>query len=152
MVPSVSSIPDQFQLPLSSPSFSTNMASPSWLTAALYNAVIEEAPRALLGIKQLLIGGEALSITHVLRGLALLPNTQIINGHGPTEGTTFTCCYPIARDLTDRPATSIPIGRPIGNTQVYILDQQRNPVPVGITGELYIGGDGLAGVISTDLN
>ena len=115
-----------------------------WLTAALYNAVIEEAPRALLGIKQLLIGGEALSITHVLRGLALLPSTQIINGYGPTEGTTFTCCYPIARDLTDRPATSIPIGRPIGNTQVYILDQQRNPVPVGITGELYIGGDGLA--------
>ena len=115
-----------------------------WLTAALYNAVIEEAPQALLGIKQLLIGGEALSVTHVLRGLALLPNTQIINGYGPTEGTTFTCCYPIARDLTDQPATSIPIGRPIGNTQVYILDQQRNPVPVGVTGELYIGGDGLA--------
>ena len=115
-----------------------------WLTAALYNAVIEEAPQALLGIKQLVIGGEALSVTHVLRGLALLPNTQIINGYGPTEGTTFTCCYPIPRDLTDQPATSIPIGRPIGNTQVYILDQQRNPVPVGVTGELYIGGDGLA--------
>ncbi len=115
-----------------------------WLTAALYNAVIEEAPQALLGIKQLLIGGEALSVTHVLRGLALLPHTQIINGYGPTEGTTFTCCYPIPRDLTDQSVTSIPIGRPIGNTQVYILDQQRNPVPVGVTGELYIGGDGLA--------
>ena len=115
-----------------------------WLTAALYNAVIEEAPQALLGIKQLLIGGEALSVTHVLRGLALLPHTQIINGYGPTEGTTFTCCYPIPRDLTDPSVTSIPLGRPIGNTQVYILDQQRNPVPVGVTGELYIGGDGLA--------
>jgi aspartate racemase len=115
-----------------------------WLTAALYNAVIEEAPQALLGVNQLLIGGEALSVTHVMRGLALLPNTQIINGYGPTESTTFTCCYPIPRDLIDQPVTSIPIGRPIGNTQVYILDQHRNPVPFGVTGELYIGGDGLA--------
>jgi len=115
-----------------------------WLTAALYNAVIEETPQALLGINQLLIGGEALSVTHVMRGLALLPNTQIINGYGPTESTTFSCCYPIPRDLINQPVTSIPIGRPIGNTQVYILDQHRNPVPIGVTGDLYIGGDGLA--------
>jgi amino acid adenylation domain-containing protein len=115
-----------------------------WLTAALYNSVVDEAPEALADIKQLLIGGEALSVAHVKLGLDLLPNTQIINGYGPTEGTTFTCCYPIPRDLFNQPVTSIPIGRPIGNTQVYILDPHLNPVPIGVSGELYIGGDGLA--------
>ncbi|MEW6737860.1 MAG: condensation domain-containing protein, partial [Acidobacteriota bacterium] len=75
--------------------------------------------------------------------LELLPSTEIINGYGPTESTTFTCCYHINGLVTDH-IRSIPIGRPIGNTQVYILDKRLLPVPVGIVGELYIGGDGLA--------
>jgi amino acid adenylation domain-containing protein len=114
-----------------------------WLTASLYNLVIDEAPWALLGVKQLLIGGEALSVTHVRKGLEFLPQTQIINGYGPTESTTFACCYRIPRTL-DAQCDSVPIGKPIGNTTVYILDSERNPVPVGVAGELYIGGDGLA--------
>ena len=114
-----------------------------WLTAALFNTVINEEPQTLSEVKQLLIGGEALSVSHVRKGLALLPNTEIINGYGPTEGTTFTCCYPIPRQLDDN-ASSIPIGKPIGNTQVYILDQHLHPVPTGVAGELHIGGDGLA--------
>ncbi|MGH7846680.1 MAG: non-ribosomal peptide synthetase [Candidatus Binatia bacterium] len=114
-----------------------------WLTASLFNTVIDEAPQALSGIAQLLIGGEALSVSHVRRALTLLPHTEIVNGYGPTEGTTFTCCYPIPRQLDDS-ASSIPIGRPIANTQVYVLDSHLAPVPVGVTGELYIGGDGLA--------
>ncbi len=114
-----------------------------WLTASLFNAVIDEAPEALRGVKQLLIGGEALSVAHVRRALELLPSTQIINGYGPTESTTFTCCYPIPR-LLDETTRSIPIGSPIGNTQVYILDRRLNPVPTGVPGELYIGGAGLA--------
>lgn len=114
-----------------------------WLTASLFNAVIDEAPETLLGIKQLLIGGEALSVAHVRRALAMLPSTQIINGYGPTEGTTFTCCYPIPKQLSET-TRSIPIGRPIGNTQVYLLDRYLNPVPIGVAGELHIGGDGLA--------
>lgn len=114
-----------------------------WLTTALFDTVIDEGPDALSEIKQLLIGGEALSVTHVRRALALLPNTQIINGYGPTENTTFSCCYRIPSQMEDN-ISSIPIGRPIGNTQVYILDSHVNPVPIGVTGELYIGGDGLA--------
>lgn len=114
-----------------------------WLTASLFNALIDDAPEALKPIRQLLIGGEALSVPHVERALDLLPDTEIINGYGPTEGTTFTCCYPIPRRLA--PAIhSIPIGRPIANTRVYVLDSLMQPVPVGVTGELYIGGDGLA--------
>jgi non-ribosomal peptide synthetase component F len=102
-----------------------------WLTAALFNAVINEDPRALSGVEQLLIGGEAVSLPHVRKALALLPNTKIINGYGPTESTTFTCCYSIPRQL-DENLSSIPIGRPIGNTQVYILDSHLNPVPIGV--------------------
>jgi len=114
-----------------------------WLTAALFNTVIDREPQALSDVKQLLIGGEALSVSHVRKGLAQLPNTKIINGYGPTESTTFTCCYPIPRTLGDD-VVSIPIGRPIANTEVYILDAHLNPVPIGTAGELYIGGDGLA--------
>ena len=114
-----------------------------WLTASLFNVVIDEAPGALRGVSQLLIGGEQLSTPHVRRAQERLPGMQIINGYGPTESTTFTCCYAIPQG----PATDtglLSIGRPIANTRVYILDQEQNPVPVGIQGELYIGGDGLA--------
>jgi amino acid adenylation domain-containing protein len=114
-----------------------------WLTASLFDAVIDEAPEALSAVGQLLIGGEALSVPHVRRALALLPATKIINGYGPTESTTFTCCYPIPRQL-DEAIHAVPIGRPIGNTSIYILDQELNPVPIGIPGEIYIGGAGLA--------
>ncbi|HEY6411705.1 MAG TPA: condensation domain-containing protein, partial [Ktedonobacteraceae bacterium] len=64
-----------------------------WLTASLFNAIIDDAPEELLGIEQLLMGGEALSVTHIRRALNLLPGTELINGYGPTESTTFTCCY-----------------------------------------------------------
>jgi amino acid adenylation domain-containing protein len=114
-----------------------------WLTAGLFNSVIDQRPQALSDVKQLLIGGEALSVPHVRKALEQLSNTQIINGYGPTESTTFTCCYPIPRTLGDD-VTSIPLGRPIANTEIYILDDHLNLVPIGVAGELYIGGDGLA--------
>jgi aspartate racemase len=115
-----------------------------WLTASLFNTVIDQAPEALAGVRQLLIGGEPVSVPHVRKALSLLPQTQIINGYGPTESTTFTCCYSIPRDLADA-IGSIPIGRPISNTEVYLLDRHLQAVPIGVPGEVYIGGDGLAG-------
>ncbi len=115
----------------------------AWLTAALFNAVIDEDPGALRGLRELLIGGEALSPSHVRRALAALPATQLVNGYGPTECTTFTTTYAIPRDLPPD-ASSIPIGRAIADTHVQVLDAARNPVPEGETGELYIGGRGLA--------
>jgi amino acid adenylation domain-containing protein len=114
-----------------------------WLTAALFNSIIDDDEQALSGIKQLLIGGEALSVVHVQKALAALPLTQIINGYGPTESTTFSCCYPIPRQI-EATIESIPIGRAIANTQVYILDSHLQPVPIGVPGELYLGGAGLA--------
>jgi len=75
---------------------------------------------------------------------SLLPaEARLVNGYGPTEGTTFTCCHAVSRPV---PAAwdSIPIGRPIANTRVYVLDEAGRPLGVGDPGELYIGGDGLA--------
>ena len=113
-----------------------------WLTSALFNSVVDEDPRLLTGVSQLFTGGEALSPSHVRRALAALPGTQIVNGYGPTECTTFTTTHVIPRDLpADQP---IPIGRPIADTQIYVLNRAGAPVPVGIVGELHVGGLGVA--------
>ncbi len=121
----------------------THGVTTMWLTAALFNMIIAEAPEALSGVKELLTGGEALSPSFIRLAQKHLPETQLINGYGPTENTTFTCCHRIPRPLAAQ-VTSIPIGKPIANTQVYILDAHGQPVPIGILGELHVGGDGLA--------
>jgi amino acid adenylation domain-containing protein len=111
--------------------------------SALFNTIVDTKPEIFRGVQQLLVGGDALSVSHIRRAQASLPSTQFINGYGPTECTTFSCCYSI---LAPVPVEwrSIPIGSPISNTQVYVLDESLNPVPVGVAGELYIGGAGLA--------
>ena len=114
-----------------------------WLTAALFNSIVEDGPENLRGIRQLMIGGEALSITHVRRSLEKLPETRIVNGYGPSECTVFSNCYVIPRTL-DQTALSIPIGPPIGDRRVHILDEWLNQVPVGVVGEIYIGGPSVA--------
>ncbi|WP_372527865.1 amino acid adenylation domain-containing protein, partial [Piscinibacter sp.] len=115
----------------------------AWLTAALFNAVVDDDPVHLRGLEQLLIGGEALSVPHVRRALDALPEMSLINGYGPTECTTFTATYRIPRELPAQ-TRSIPIGRPITDTPVYVLSPSMQPVPVGLVGELYVGGRGLA--------
>ncbi|MEN8254341.1 MAG: amino acid adenylation domain-containing protein [Verrucomicrobiota bacterium] len=114
-----------------------------WMTASLFNLVISEAPQILKPVKYLLAGGEALSPWHVEKALRELPETLLINGYGPTENTTFSTTYAFNRALFD-PDLPIPIGRAIGNSTCYILDASLSPVPVGVPGELYVGGDGLA--------
>jgi amino acid adenylation domain-containing protein len=113
-----------------------------WLTAALFNVMVEQQLEDLKPLKQLLAGGDALSPSHVRRALEGLPGCRLINGYGPTEGTTFTCCHTIS--IPDAQGSSIPIGRPISNTQVYLLDSENELVLPGEVGELCIGGDGLA--------
>ncbi|MFJ9817512.1 amino acid adenylation domain-containing protein [Streptomyces sp. NPDC101151] len=115
----------------------------AWLTSALFNAIVDSGPEQWPPLRHLVIGGEALSVGHVRRALARMPQTSITNGYGPTESTTFACCHEIPRDLAARTA-AVPIGRPIGNTRVYVLDSGLEPVPVGVTGELCLAGPGLA--------
>ncbi|MDZ8029617.1 non-ribosomal peptide synthetase [Nostoc sp. DedSLP04] len=113
-----------------------------WLTAGLFHLIVDEKIDALKSLRQLLAGGDVLSVPHVQKFLQTVENCQLINGYGPTENTTFTCCHPITAPL--QPDVSISIGRPIANTQVYILDKNLQSVSIGEAGELYIGGDGLA--------
>ncbi|HWH70853.1 MAG TPA: condensation domain-containing protein, partial [Candidatus Sulfotelmatobacter sp.] len=112
-----------------------------WLTAGLFHQMIDQQLDSLRGLRQLLAGGDVLSVPHVVRAVRELSGCRLINGYGPTENTTFTCCYPIPASWPG--GRSVPIGRPIGNTQVYVLDQHFEPVPVGVPGELLTGGDGL---------
>ena len=113
-----------------------------WLTAGLFRVMVDERIGDLKPLRQLLAGGDVLPVAHVRKVLNELPECRMINGYGPTENTTFTCCHTIAE--SDLKAGSISIGKPIANTQVYILDSQMAPVPIGAPGELYTGGDGLA--------
>src|SRR5581483_3196107 len=87
-------------------------------------------------------GGDVLSASHVKKALRELKQTRLINGYGPTESTTFACCHTILPE--ENIEAGVPIGKPIANTSVFILDEQMEPVPIGVSGELYIGGDGLA--------
>jgi aspartate racemase len=115
-----------------------------WLTAGLFHLMVDEQLEELSQVEQLLAGGDVLSVPHVERYLAAIEGSErrLINGYGPTENTTFTCCH--VMDGQTRLNGSVPIGRPITNTQVYVLDAEMQVAPVGVVGELYIGGAGLA--------
>jgi amino acid adenylation domain-containing protein len=113
-----------------------------WLTAGLFHLMVEQQLDGLRPLRQLLAGGDVLSPSHVQTFLESVPDTALINGYGPTENTTFTCCYTLPR--RKQAPDSVPIGRPISNTQTYVLDAEMNPLPVGEAGELYAAGDGVA--------
>ena len=116
--------------------------STMWLTASLMNAVVDEGVQELDGLKQLLAGGEALSVEHVRKLKKSVKEIELINGYGPTEATTFTCTQRIGEEEADK--GSVAIGRPIANTKVYVVDNHNQPVGIGVAGELLIGGEGLA--------
>ncbi|MGZ3457617.1 MAG: amino acid adenylation domain-containing protein, partial [Archangium sp.] len=111
------------------------------LTAGLFTQMVDANLDGLRSVKQLLTGGDVVSASHVRRVLEEL-RIPVTACYGPTESTLFASCFRMAEP--SQPGTSVPIGRPIGNTSLYVLDPQMQLVPVGVPGELYIGGDGLA--------
>lgn len=113
-----------------------------WLTASLFNLMVDHHASELRGTRCIIAGGEALSVAHMFQARELLPNTRLVNGYGPTENTTFTCTYHLDQDPTGW--ASIPIGKAISNTHTYVLDEAMEPVAPGVPGQLMIGGDGLA--------
>jgi natural product biosynthesis luciferase-like monooxygenase protein len=96
-----------------------------------------QAP-ALAGLKRLMVGGEALPEALAAELRAAMPQGQLTNMYGPTETTVWSSTHDV-----DGAAGPIPLGKPIANTQLYVLDTVRNVVPAGVVGELYIGGDGV---------
>jgi amino acid adenylation domain-containing protein len=113
-----------------------------WLTASLFRQVVETRPEMLAGAKRLLTGGEALPVTAVAKIMALYPKLVVVNGYGPTETTTFAA----TREITagDAHGEAIPIGAPLRETDIHVLDQNLEPVGDGEIGEIYIAGAGLA--------
>ena len=113
-----------------------------FLTTSLFNLMARETPGAFAGLRTLVFGGEAADARAVRAVLKNGRPGRLVNGYGPTETTTFAVCHEI-NSVADE-ASWIPIGKPISNTKVYILDPEMNLIPIGEIGELYIAGPGVA--------
>ena len=113
-----------------------------FFTTGLFHAIVDGRVDALRGLRQVLAGGELISAAHVKKFLRAYPGVPFIHCYGPTEATTFAT----ARRVTDPDSfgATLPIGKPLANTKAYVLDKERQPVPIGVAGELFIGGDAVA--------
>ena len=112
------------------------------VTTALFNTLVDLQIDCLDKVRHVLFGGERVSVEHAQRAREYLGKDRLIHMYGPTEATVYATYYPIA-DI-EPGAAAIPIGRPLANTSLYILDKSLNPVGLGMGGELYIGGEGNA--------
>ncbi|MGI5155420.1 amino acid adenylation domain-containing protein [Microbispora sp. CA-102843] len=113
-----------------------------WLTAGLFRLVAEHYPAAFAGVRQVLTGGDVVPVEQVRALVAHHPGLRVTNGYGPTESTTFTTVHHV--DSLADIAEPLPIGRPIQGTEVLVADGDGTVLPPGATGELWIGGQGLA--------
>lgn len=113
-----------------------------FVTTGAFNTLSREKPDVFRTVKCVLTGGEAASPACFGEVLRQGAPGRLLNVYGPTECTTFATCQTVREVAPD--ATGIPIGRPISNTTAYVLDERRQLVPVGVPGELYLGGDGVA--------
>jgi amino acid adenylation domain-containing protein/non-ribosomal peptide synthase protein (TIGR01720 family) len=113
-----------------------------WLTSGLFRLVAQDAPGCLAGVCEVWTGGDVVPAAAVRRVMQACPGLVVVDGYGPTETTTFATHHtmPAAESVPD----VVPIGRPQDNMRVYVLDDALSPVPIGVPGELYIAGAGLA--------
>ncbi|MFC2146434.1 amino acid adenylation domain-containing protein, partial [Acidobacteriota bacterium] len=121
-------------------SIADNQVTTMWLTSPLFNQVVQSDTEIFTGLRNLLVGGDVLSPPHINRVREAFPGLNVINGYGPTENTTFSTTFLINKEYKER----IPIGKPIANSTAYIVDQDNNLQPIGVSGELWVGGDGVA--------
>lgn len=117
-----------------------NHITTMWLTSPLFNQLVQQDVTIFAGLKNLVVGGDALSWEHVNQANKAHQSLKLINGYGPTENTTFSTYYVIEEEFS----TSIPIGKAISNSKAYIVDRHHHLQPIGVAGELCVAGDGLA--------
>jgi amino acid adenylation domain-containing protein len=110
-----------------------------FLTTSLFNQIATDHPQAFAGLHYLMFGGEQAEAQSAARALARGKPQHLLNVYGPTEATTFAAWH----EITSTDEGIIPIGKPVSNTQLYVLDQDGDPAPVGVVGEIYIGGEGV---------
>ncbi|GLQ89076.1 non-ribosomal peptide synthetase [Dyella flagellata] len=133
--------PGRTDLPVLADTIARHQVSALFITTALFRWLVEEHGDCLSNVRTVWSGGEA-AVPRVFRQLlARYPHIDAVNVYGPTETTTFATCYRVRAPVSDAP---IAIGGPLDNTCVYVLDDALRPVPVGVPGELYIAGTGLA--------
>ncbi|WP_170155737.1 non-ribosomal peptide synthetase [Umezawaea tangerina] len=111
-----------------------------WMTTGLFHRMVDTQLESFRGLRQMLAGGDALSPTHINNLLTAYPDLLVVNGYGPTEDTCFTSCHA----MTDLVGDTVPIGRAVTDTRLYVLDENLQPVPDGEWGLLYTSGSGLA--------
>ncbi len=113
-----------------------------FVTTALFNQLVDEEPGVFRGVRHVLFGGEAVDPRRVREALRHGPPERLLHVYGPTENTTFSTWHRVQEVAAD--AVTVPIGATLSNSRLYVLDARLQPVPVGVAGELYLGGDGLA--------
>ena len=111
-------------------------------TTALFNAAVDLDVSSFAKVRKVLFGGEKVSVEHSRKALESLGAGKIIHVYGPTESTVFATYYPL--DRLEAGAGTVPIGKPISNTKVYIIGKDGHLQPEGVAGEICIAGDGLA--------
>ncbi|MBV9109685.1 MAG: amino acid adenylation domain-containing protein, partial [Gemmatimonadetes bacterium] len=122
--------------------FASHGITTAFLTTALFNAVAREAPRGFAGLRHLLFGGELVDPAAVRAVLETGAPGRLLHVYGPTESTTYATWQLVPSVAPD--AATVPIGGPLANTTIYVLDAAMAPVPAGVPGELFVGGAGLA--------
>ncbi|MFI1166942.1 non-ribosomal peptide synthase/polyketide synthase [Streptomyces sp. NPDC020801] len=113
-----------------------------WLTAGLFRLLAQDAPDCFAGLRQVWTGGDVVPAAAVRRVLAACPGLTVVDGYGPTETTTFATSCPLS-DASAVPGT-VPVGHPLDDMRVHVLDGRLRPVPPGWAGELYVAGEGVA--------
>ncbi len=111
------------------------------LSSSLFNFLVDEHPEAFAGVRLAFTGGEPASSVHVARVLGLYSGLRVVNGYGPAESMGFSTVFPVVGGVD---GSSVPVGRAVVNKRAYVLDGRLKPVPVGVVGEVYLGGVGLA--------
>ncbi|MGE5343416.1 MAG: amino acid adenylation domain-containing protein [Candidatus Omnitrophota bacterium] len=111
-----------------------------WMTSPFFNQMVQSNEEIFGPLRYLLVGGDVLSPSHIDRVRKRFPGLRVVNGYGPTENTTFSTTFLIDKDDEEK----IPIGKPIANSTAYVVDRHGALQPVGIAGELWVGGDGVS--------
>ncbi|MEU9379302.1 amino acid adenylation domain-containing protein [Streptomyces sp. NPDC048255] len=134
--------PGEFDADVLRAALEEGKVSALWLTSGLFSLMAKEAPGSFAHVREVWAGGDIVSPAAVRGLLTTHPHLTVVNGYGPTETTTFATSHRMSEPPEE--GHVLPIGRPLDNTRIYVLDDALRPVPVGVAGELYIGGAGLA--------
>ncbi len=110
------------------------------ISTALFHMLVDWMPESLKDVRKVIVAGEQISLTHAQKTVEAIGKGRLINAYGPTESAVFATYYPVD-DIQN--VSIVPIGWPLSNTTVYVVDEKKNLLPINVAGELCLGGDGI---------